>query len=512
MTKTPTSAATPRRILLVEDDRELREALIEVLESANHVVVGAGDGSEALAQMRASRPDVVVLDLMMPVMDGWQFRVEQKRDPSLAGIPIVAISASTSPMAAAVDADVYLRKPVDKKTLLGAIDDVLALRERLREPAMLAQSERMAALGTLAGGVAHEINNPLTYVLLHLTQAMRLLATISGGPNQATVEKLEMLVRGALEGGERIRAITSGIRAFTRIEDRTRAPVDVHGVVESAITLVPADLKRRAKLNKQFGVPPIVLANEGALAQVFLNLVTNAFQAIPDDGADSHEVTIRTGSDRAGRAFVEVTDDGEGVPEHLTGRIFEPFFSTRAVGQGMGLGLSMSHGIVASLGGDLVLQKREERGATFRVTLPAAYGSGTRLAERLNPSRRVMVIDDEFPIARAIRDALAGQHEVVIVDDSVKAIEMIESSKASFDVVLCDLNMSGLSGIDVYERLRATRPKLAERMVFMTSGIMGDRARAFLAEKPRRLLHKPVDFAEVRQLLSTPATPRRRSG
>src|SRR5690242_5075696 len=149
MTQTP-----PRRILLVEDDGELQDAIRDALSARGMDVTTVDDGREGLERMKQLRPDVVVLDLMMPVMDGWQFRVEQKRDPELARTPVIAISASQSPTAAAVDADAYLQKPCSADALVHAIDDVLEARKRRREPVAAAQADRMAALGTLAAGVA----------------------------------------------------------------------------------------------------------------------------------------------------------------------------------------------------------------------------------------------------------------------------------------------------------------------------------------------------------------------
>src|SRR5512140_3438270 len=182
-------AVRQRRILLVEDDPDLREALGEALEGSGHVVISAIDGSEGLRQMETCRPDVVVLDLMMPRLDGWQFRLAQRSDPMLAATPVVAISASSSATAAAVDADLYLRKPFDAKTLLHAIDDVINTNARRLEPTKVAQTERLAALGTLAAGLTHEINNPLTYVLLQLAQAIRLLPALVTDENRVRLDQ-----------------------------------------------------------------------------------------------------------------------------------------------------------------------------------------------------------------------------------------------------------------------------------------------------------------------------------
>jgi signal transduction histidine kinase len=360
-----------RRILLVEDDADLREALGEALAESGHTVISAVDGTDGLRQMRTCRPDVVVLDLMMPRLDGWQFRLAQRSDPMLAATPVVAISASSSATAAAIDADLYLRKPLDAKTLLHAIDGVVNANERRLEPAKLAQTERLAALGTLAAGLAHEINNPLTYVLLQLAQATRLLAALANDENRARLGQIEGLVRGSLEGAERIRGIMTGIRAFSRSDDISMRPVDVRVPLDAALKLVMNEIRHRARLVKNYTDPPLVMANEGRLGQVFLNLITNAIQAISEGDAQAHEIRVSAASDDAGDLVVELSDTGEGIPPHLLGRIFEPYFSTKPVGQGTGLGLSISHSIITSFDGKITVVSEVGRGTTFRIVLPA---------------------------------------------------------------------------------------------------------------------------------------------
>ena len=510
MNETERGRPTPRHVLLVEDDHELREALTEALTSAGHRVTAVPDGGTALQSMRTALPDVIVLDLMMPVMDGWQFRVEQKRDAILAQVPVVAISASTSAAAAAVDADVYIRKPVDAKSLLRAIEDVLGVRARRLEPAKNAESERLAALGTLAAGVAHEVNNPLTYVLLHLAHASRLVATIQGEANRSVVEKLDTLLRGAVDGAERIRSVTSGIRAFSRVDELARTPLDIHPVIDAALKLVSADITQRAKLEKSYGVAPLVMANEGRLAPVFLNLLTNALQAIPEGEPDAHTIRVVTGVDALGRATVEIIDDGEGIPEHLAARIFEPFFSTRPVGQGAGLGLSISQGIVAALGGEIALRSEVGRGSTFRVTLPAAYASGTRLAASV-PSRRILVIDHESATGHVVRDAVGLQHEVTAVGSGLDGLDILLKLGTTFDVVFCDIDLPDISGIELWQRLRSVRPELASRVVFTSRDDESEwtkRARATGCAFAR----KPLAVKQLRALVAETAVRAAKAG
>jgi signal transduction histidine kinase len=358
------------QVLLVEDDTDLREALTEALESSDHHVLPASDGEQALQMMRLLRPDIVVLDLMMPVMDGWQFRLAQRQDPALAATPVVAISASQSPAAAAVGADLYLQKPFTAKALALAIDSVLQSRERRLEPARVAQTERMAALGTLAAGLAHEINNPLTYVLLHLASAVRIVPELDC-TDHAKRDQLHHALKDALEGAERIRGITSGIRAFSRSDDQVIKTLDLRGPLEAAIKLTSNEVRHRARLERTDAPMPLVRGNDSRLGQVFLNLLTNATHAIDPGDAERNCIRVTTGSADGG-AIVEISDTGHGVPDYLLARIFEPFFTTKPIGQGTGLGLSISHGIIESLGGKITVTSEVGVGTTFRVWLPPA--------------------------------------------------------------------------------------------------------------------------------------------
>lgn len=361
-----------RRILLIEDDVELRDALAEALQAKGVHVTVASDGSEGLREMRKHRPDVVVLDLMMPGMDGWQFRIAQRLEPALADTPVVALSASHSAAAAAVDADLFLQKPCGATVILDAIEEVLAIRSRREAQSKAASSERLSAIGNLAAGVSHEINNPLTAVLLLLDQARRGLRGLSTDGNAAQVAAVATLLDNARASAERIREVTQGIRTFSGLDDGPPQTLDLRQPLDAALEVVGHELRKRARLVRVDRGTPFVTAHEGRLAQVFLNLLTNAVQALPEDAAAAHEVRVTTGTDVSGRAVVEIADTGRGIAPHDLPRIFEPFFTTRPIGAGAGLGLSISHGIVRALGGEIEVTSKSGRGATFRVVLPPA--------------------------------------------------------------------------------------------------------------------------------------------
>ncbi len=361
-----------RRVLLVEDDPDLRDALVDGLRERSYQVVAVANGREALEALRGQGSDVVVLDLMMPVMDGWEFRVAQKRDPELAGTPVVAVSAAGHSTAAAIDADAYIEKPLRLPALTQTIDAVVQAHERRREAAEAAKAERLASLGVLAAGLAHEINNPLTCILLELRDVADIVRGLASDRDADVTETIARRVAGALEGAERISDIVQGVRAFAREDDSSKFPLDVRPLLERALKMVDHMMGKRAQIARDYQECPFVLASEGRLTQVFLNLLANAAQAIAEGRPDANLVTVLTRTGDDGSARIAIADTGPGIPEALIGRIFEPFFTTKPVGEGIGLGLSLSHGIVRGLGGEIRVTSALGAGTTFEIVLPSA--------------------------------------------------------------------------------------------------------------------------------------------
>ena len=520
--------AAARTLLVVEDDADVREALDGLLSTEGFRVTGCSNGLEALEVLRASpKPDLILLDLMMPIMDGWQFRVAQKDDPELANIPVLALSADSTAKAAAIDAEAYLRKPVDYDTLIDTIDRLLVASEHRELQARLAQTDRLTSLGTLAAGVAHEINNPLAYVLLNLgyitEELPNLLATVDGRSDDSPggrASEVLVALEHARNGAERIRDIVRGLKTFSRPENETRAPLNVTQLLEATLAMVGHEIRHRARLVKDYAQVPEVFANEARLGQVFLNLLLNAVQALADDRAATNEIRVAVKSHRPDRVLVEVADNGSGIPPQVRGRIFEPFFTTKPVGIGTGLGLAICHGIVASLGGTLTFETEVGRGSVFRVDLPAAAEGaiGAAAAGRADAASapsvahatqaRILVVDDEPIVCFSLERLLSKEGEVIAVTSARQALAAIGAG-ARFDVILCDLMLPEMDGPALHDALRNIAPMQAERMVFVTGGVFTARARDFLASVENPRLGKPFDIdsllATVRRLISNDA-------
>ncbi|HEY0986208.1 MAG TPA: ATP-binding protein, partial [Kofleriaceae bacterium] len=244
------------------------------------------------------------------------------------------------------------------------------ITERKRMRAKLLVSDRMASLGTLAAGIAHEINNPLAYVTGNLEAMAEALQSAKRDDSSADCDELSAVVNDARDGAERVRKIVQGLRSFSRSEQQEhRAPLALADVLEAAIRLTGNELRHRAQLVRELGPVPRVVADDGRLTQVFINLLVNAAHAIPDGHSADHRITVRTRTDAHGRAVAEVQDTGKGMPPEVQARVFDPFFTTKDVGEGTGLGLSICHSIISGLGGQISIDSAPDHGTVVRVVL-----------------------------------------------------------------------------------------------------------------------------------------------
>ncbi len=385
--------------------------------------------------------------------------------------------------------------------LEGAPARMVVLRDvteehRLREQAEIA--DRLASLGALAAGVAHEINNPLTYIRMSLEIAAREAASLGAacGPDLRTA------LETAREGTERVLGIVRDLKVLSRVQDEPLDAVDLPALLDSTLTLAERAIVAKARLVRSYGPVPRALAIRGKLGQVFLNLLTNAADAIPEGDAKAHEIRVTTRTDAAGRAVVEIRDTGAGIAPEVAKRIFDPFFTTKPVGSGTGLGLAMCHRIVTELAGAIDFESAPGA-TTFRVTLPATTEAVPRRAipqvppaNDAKPRARVLVVDDEPSILTSLRRTLEDRHDVVTASGAREALAILDGDDR-FDAVLADLMMADATGIDLYEAVHDRRPDLAKRFVFMTGGAFSARARSFLAAVPNRCLEKPFERDEL---------------
>ena len=244
--------------------------------------------------------------------------------------------------------------------------------ERAHMQSKLLQVERLASVGLLAAGVAHEINNPLAYVLLNLENVRSRIELLAGGQQDALLAELGTALDMSIEGASRVQAIVRDLKRFSRSDDEQRLPVDVHRSLDFAIAMAEPELQRRAKLVRAYGPLPAVSASEARLSQIFLNLIINAAHALPEAGRGRGEVRVVTRTDPSGQAVIEVHDTGQGMSTAALRHVFEPFYTTKPPGLGTGLGLTICHDLVRALGGRIEVESTEGCGSVFRVLLPPA--------------------------------------------------------------------------------------------------------------------------------------------
>ncbi|BDG03344.1 ATP-binding protein [Anaeromyxobacter oryzae] len=384
--------------------------------------------------------------------------------------------------------------------------------ERKQLHARLALADRLVSVGTLAAGVAHELNNPLAYVNANLAflaerlgRAGELLARTQGvSPEDADLAvQLQEATRDARAGAERMRVIIRDLRTFSRGDEEQAGPVELRPVLDSCVSMAWNEIRHRARLVRDVPPVPPVRGSEARLGQVFLNLLVNAAQAIPEGHADENEIAIAARAE-GGRVVVEVRDSGCGIsPEHLP-RVFDPFFTTKPPGVGTGLGLSICHSIVTGLGGDIAVL-RATRGTVLRVTLPVAHASIPAAAlPPAAPARargRILVVDDEPLVGTVLERTLQAEHDVTVVSSARAALDRIAGG-AVFDLVLSDLLMPEMSGMELYRALEERDPRLARRMIFLTGGAFTPAARAFLEREPVLCVDKPFELDAIRSVLA----------
>jgi two-component system NtrC family sensor kinase len=427
----------PATILIIDDTPANIAVLADYLDDQGFQVLVAQDGEEGLQRAELVKPDLIMLDVMMPGIDGFEACRRIKATPGIDDIPVIFMTALTETgkvvegfAAGAVD---YVTKPIQLEEVLARVNIQLALRAMQRQLSaqnlvlqqevatrrqaeielhkvsdaqqalitrlheakdQLLQAEKMASIGQLAAGIAHEINNPIGFVNSNMSSLQVYFRTLFGAldsceeiinqaPDNAVIAArlaevrkaaeidflradITELMKESIEGLGRVKDIVESLKDFSRVGDNNWVQADLHTGLASTINIATNEIKYKADIVKHYGELPQIACLPSQLNQVFMNLLVNAAHAIPNFGT----ITITTGCNGADWVWVRICDTGVGIRPDILNRIFEPFFTTKPVGMGTGLGLSLSYGIVNKHGGRIEVRSEAGRGSCFTVHLP----------------------------------------------------------------------------------------------------------------------------------------------
>lgn len=396
----------------------------------------------------------------------------------------------------------------DTETIFGTFLDVTD-RDRARDKR--AHEQRLMTMGMLAVGVGHEMNNPLTFVSANVEAAIEELELIAGPVPSGHLHTLLELLSDARTGTERLRRVVRGLRAFARVDGPT-APTTVRDVIDAAVALSMHEIRDRATCEVLVDDVPLVHADESRLSQVLVNLICNAAQAFPTQDPSRNRIVVRATLAGTDSVAVSVSDNGAGMTPEVARQIFEPFYTTKAAGVGMGLGLAISQSIVESFGSTLECRTELGAGTTFTMHLPVSHlqeavPAAPPMEQAVPPAApsapvagrrgQVVIVDDEAVLLRALERLLGSSCHVKGFTDAREALAYLRDVD-EVDVILCDVMMPHLNGQELYESLRHTRPELLERFLFMTGGATHDHLRMFLTGLTREFIAKPFDTRQLR--------------
>ncbi len=396
-----------------------------------------------------------------------------------------------------VEVTVSLRRFIGQDYLVVVAREIT---ERKQMEAQLAQSDRLASVGVLAAGVAHEINNPLVYIMNNLSYV---LTHLPDG-----LEELASALREARSGAERVRDIVKDLKTFSRSDSEKMEPVDVRTILDSAIKVAHNEIRHRAQLVRHYDDIPPVDAN-ARLGQVFLNLILNAAHAIGEGDVANNQIAVSVERrDATGQVSVSIRDTGVGIPGDRLAKIFDPFYTTKPVGVGTGLGLSICRNITEALGGRIDVTSEVGVGSTFTVTLPyseqrqpSAVQPSSRPPAQSTRSLRVLVVDDDVFVARSIRRLLRPQHDVTLALSGRQALSLIRN--ADYDVIFCDVMMPEMTGMELHAAVSKQNSRLSERFVFITGGPFTPEARELFDTVTNPCIQKPFTPGDLASVLDS---------
>ncbi|MEQ9324363.1 MAG: response regulator [Polyangiaceae bacterium] len=518
----------PMAVLLVEDnDGDAELVAFHLRRTAWYPTSLSRAGSLDAARSLLDRVtfDSVLVDLGLPDSDG----LETLRSVRVAAAdtPVVVLTGRADddlgPRVIEEGAEDFVPKGMEASTLVRALRFAVT-RARHRRAVLdyerrLIHADRLAALGQLAAGVAHEINNPAAFITANVDEMGRLLRELAVAPvtdGQAKLDELAEMLDECQQGIRRIHAITRDLGAFSRISSDETERVDLNDVIRSAINLTRNEVRHIARIELELTDLPPIVADKAKLTQVFVNLLINAAQAMADTSKTNHRIRVVTRRDD-GLLVATVQDTGGGITqEHLT-RVFDPFFTTKPADRGTGLGLAICNDTVRRHGGEIHVDTVAGVGTTFEIRIPEDTGlSPTHSpmspppAAAPTPPARLLLIDDDAVVRRSLSRVLRRHHTVEGVDGGKAALSALRPD-APYDVILCDLMMPDVDGAAVLDHIKENAPALEDRIIFISGGAFTPRS-SKVVDSGHLVIEKPVDQAKLLAAIARVAAKKHRLG
>ncbi len=503
--KTSKDNQPTRRILIATGDPSLNasiDALVDPGPTRRFVCNHTATFADTMATLQRDGSDAVLFDLDLEengAVDAVKALVGTGKAPVIILTKVGQESLSLRCLEEG--AQEYLDRDelstVNLRRALGyAISRHRANNLRLR----LEHSDKLAALGQLTAGVAHEINNPATYVLSNLRQIEEIVGRLSGGTAKpGDLELIADMAQDCRRGVDLIASISRELKSYARSDDAAYEYIDISELISNTSAMTLNEIRYRARFEKHVGDVPMIVGSRSKLSQILVNLLINATHAIQE--GKSNENLIRVSCELDGEnVVIQVHDTGCGIPERDREKIFEAYYTTKEHSLGTGLGLPICREIAALHEGKLEFESTVGEGTTFTLTLPVkstlrapvAAPTEARPAEAAEGSKRlrVLLIDDEPLLLKSLARMLHSHHDVVAATGGALGVEAL--AKQDFDVIICDLMMPEVDGLHVYEKLQEKYPQLVDKLVYLSGGVFTDRMSSFLDNTKPRLLDKPV--------------------